>query len=83
MTCSRTGPFGPLKISKELLHHVADYKRDDGRILKVCRLLDPDDGPIYTEDPMDTLFHIGDVKIQPMKQPSSLVFYSNYQYGKG
>lgn len=27
------------------------------------------------------LFHIGEVRVEPMKLPTSLVFYQDYKYG--
>ncbi len=73
--------FGPIRVPDGVFHHVGSIKREDGRILKVMRLLDPVDGPIYIEDPMDHLFYIDEVKIQPMKSPVGLNFYMNYNFG--
>ena len=75
--------FGPLRIPKKawdsLIHAIEPVIRQrDGRVLRRFRFLDPENGPVYTEDPMDEMpFVMSDQKIEPMKMPSSRVLYDN------
>jgi hypothetical protein len=67
----------PISIPAEAFEELEPIRREsDGRLLRRMRLkaLGPE-GPILTEDPMDQLFDIGEIKVEPLPMPSAAIFY--------
>lgn len=76
------GPLAPLHVPEGALFHVGSYKRADGRVLKVMRMFDPEEGPLLFEQRMDQPLPYQEVyKVEPMKAPSAGIFFMEYKYG--
>jgi len=87
-----SSPFGPICVPQsewdKTFEELEPVRREsDGRMLKRYRLrwfggVDlGDSGPICTEDPMDALIEVGEVKLEPLKAPKSEIFFLGYTYG--
>lgn len=78
------GFAGPIRLPADAFEELEPLKREsDGRLLRRMRLkaLGPD-GPILTEDPMDQLFVMGPIEVQPMPMPKASIFYMDFDYKK-
>lgn len=73
--------FGPLRIPKKawdsLFHAIEPLIRWDGRVLRRFRFLDPKNGPVYVEDPMDEMFEMSGQTVEPMKTPNTSILFDN------
>lgn len=75
------GMFRPIHAPISMMFPIDPITREDGRVLKRFRFMDPINGPICVEDPMDTLIQNTITEIKPMEMPSGLLFYLD-PYGK-
>ncbi len=72
----------PIRLPAEAFEELEPIRREaDGRSLRRMRLkaLGPN-GPILTEDPMDQLFDIAEIEVQPMPIPSGGIFYLPFDF---
>jgi hypothetical protein len=65
-----------------LMFPIDPITREDGRVLKRFRFMDPINGPICVEDPMDTLIQNTIIEVCPMPMPTGGIFDLDYAYGK-
>ena len=79
--------FDPIRLPPDTFRHVGSFRKNNGSVGSIYRLpseIDPDDnGPLAREQEIP-LFEIdvSNIKVQPMQQPSSLIFYDDYKYEK-
>lgn len=71
-------PFGPIRLpAGGLVEIEPTTRKSDGRVLRRYTVKGLPD-VVLTEDPMDTLFAIGEVTPKPMEMPKGGIFYLNY-----
>ena len=74
-------PFGPIRIPVEAFGELESIVRADGRKLRRYYLKALGPGLVFTEDPMDQTFDVGEVTKEPLKAPLGSIFYLDYHYG--